>query len=92
MTYHMAVLADIVRIREGGGATSARKLHALPRIRLTLTALSWKLYRLFPGRPLVTKYRTAVKSVQQVTPVSTKSTFRVWAYCCFLQDTTYAVL
>jgi hypothetical protein len=51
----------------------------LSRIWLTQTSLPWKRNRLLLGIPLsATKYRTTIKSVRSIRPVTIKSTFRVW--------------
>jgi hypothetical protein len=55
-------------------------LQILCYIRLILTKLLWTRNRLLHDRPLlVTEYRTTMKSIRSVKPVSTELTFRFWA-------------
>jgi hypothetical protein len=56
-----------------------------------------KMNWLFLGRPfIVAKYRTAMKSIQVLNPISTKLTSHIWAHNAytlyFPEDTIYAVL
>jgi hypothetical protein len=84
------------------GLRGLLRIALLPHTRFASSELSWKRHRLLYRTPFsVTKYRTKIKSVLPLKPVSTKSTFRVsapsarplfsWRYhlCSFIKGAGY---